>query len=107
MRLKHLDELVYIRCVQTGGRFVQDVNGSAGRPLGKLGRQLDPLRLSARQGGCRLSQLDVTQTDIAQCLNLACDLRDIFKKTAASSAVISSTSLMFLSLYFTSSVSRL
>lgn len=36
--------------------------------------------LSARQGGRRLSQLDVTQTDIAQCLNLACNLRDIFKK---------------------------
>ena len=60
-RLKHLDELVYIRCVQTGSRFIQDVDGSAGRSFGKLGRQFDPLRLSARKRPALTVQRQIRQ----------------------------------------------
>ncbi len=57
--------------VQPGGRFVQDVEGLAGIPLGELARQLDPLRLTARQGGGRLAEADIGETHIHQGLQLA------------------------------------
>jgi hypothetical protein len=42
--------------VQAGGGLVQDVERAAGVALGQLQRQLDALRLAARQRGGALAQ---------------------------------------------------
>jgi hypothetical protein len=61
--------------VQAGGRLVQDVERAAGVALGEFERQLDALRLAARQRGGRLAQADVAQAHIQQGLQLARDRR--------------------------------
>ena len=53
-----------------------------GRLLGQLLRQLDPLRLAARQRRRRLSELDVAEADLAQRLQLLPDLGDVLQELA-------------------------
>src|SRR5690606_22748673 len=64
---QHLDVVE----VQAGGGLVQYVQGAFRAAPGQLLRQLDALRLAARQGGGALAQADVGQADVHQCLQLA------------------------------------
>ena len=41
--LQNIDQLVDIRKVESGRRLIENVNRPAGRALGQLGSQLDPL----------------------------------------------------------------
>src|SRR5688572_19595032 len=66
--------------MQTGGRLVQDVEGSSGAPSRQLFRQLDALSLSAAQGGRRLPQLDVTEADALQRTQLVRNRRKILQE---------------------------
>jgi len=50
--------------MQAGGRFVQDIQSLAGGAAGQLIGQLDPLRLAAGQGGGRLAEPDIAETDL-------------------------------------------
>ena len=50
--------------VQSRGRFIQYVQGAAGVALGEFQRELDALRLAARERGGRLAELDVGEADV-------------------------------------------
>ena len=66
--------------MQTGGRFVQDVERLAGITLGKFGSKFHTLTFSARKGSGALSQLDVTQSYTLQCLDLVENLRHVLEE---------------------------
>ena len=55
---------MHVGGVQSRGRLVQNIYRAAGRAAGQLGRQLDPLRLTAGQRGGGLSQLDIAETHV-------------------------------------------
>src|SRR5574337_1349261 len=58
--MQDLQELADVMEVQSSGRLIQNIYRPAGPPLAKLPRQLDSLRLTARERCGRLAQLDVT-----------------------------------------------
>ncbi len=66
--------------MQAGGGLVEDVQRAPGVALGQLARQLDALRLAARQRGGRLTELDVRQPDVEQRLQLARDGRHVLEE---------------------------
>src|SRR5699024_5285151 len=57
--VQHLEQHSDVVKVQSGGGLVQNIERVAGVALGQLARQLDALRLAARQGGGALAQLDI------------------------------------------------
>ena len=59
--MQHLQQFTDIVEMQTGGRLVQQIQRLARLPLAQLARQLDALRLAARQCHRRLSQMNVAQ----------------------------------------------
>ena len=76
--------------------------------LGQLLRQLDPLRLAARQRGRRLAERDVAEADLAQRLQLLPDLGDVLQELAGlRHRHVEHVGDARLPLYCTSSVSRL
>ena len=75
--LEDVEQLVNVREVQTRGRLVEDVDGSARRALGEFARELDALRLAARKRCGRLAELDVAEADVEERLELLLDLRDV------------------------------
>ena len=52
--------------MKTRGRFVKNIDRSARRALGKLGRKLHALRLTAGKRGGGLPDLDITETDVVK-----------------------------------------
>ena len=66
--------------MKSGGGLVQDVNGLSRASLGQLRGQLDSLGLAAGQLRGRLSQPDVPQSHVIQCLYLPGDRGYIFKE---------------------------
>ena len=64
--VEDLEELLDVGEVEPGRRLVEEVEGPAGRPPAQLGRELDPLRLAARQRRGRLAEVDVAETDLGQ-----------------------------------------
>lgn len=105
--VQDLDQAVDIRDVQAGGRLIEDIDSLPGVAAGQFIGQLDALRFAAGQRRGGLAQLDITEADFLQSLQFAGNFGMLAKKTQASSTVISNTSEIFLSLYLTSSVSRL
>ena len=81
--LQYLKELGNIGSVQSCGGLVQNVDGSARCTLRKLGCQLDALRLTAGDGGGRLTDLDLSETDVIERLKLATDGGDAVKEAHA------------------------
>src|SRR5579863_376595 len=73
------EQLAYVVEVQTRGGFVEDVEGAAGLPAGKLTRQLGPLGLTAGQSCGGLAKLNVAESDVNQGLQLLLDRRNIFE----------------------------
>jgi hypothetical protein len=71
--VEHLEQQVDVVEVQAGGGLVEDVERAAGVALGQFQRQLDALRLAARQRGGALAQLDVAEAHVEQGLQLARD----------------------------------
>ena len=62
---------------KAGGRFVQQVKGSAGGSLGQLRGQFNPLGLPAGKRGGRLPQMDITQAHVPQGLQLGPNAREV------------------------------
>ena len=54
--VQHLQQQLDVGEVQAGGRLVEDVQRAAGVALAELERQLDALRLAARQRGRALAE---------------------------------------------------
>ena len=61
--MEHGEKLVDIVEVKTGGRLIEEIQRLAGGTFGKLARQLDPLGLTARQGGSGLPKVEVSEAD--------------------------------------------
>src|SRR6184192_2383585 len=94
--VQDMQQLLDVVEMQPGGGLVQDVEGLAGGTLGELSRQLHALRLTARERGGVLSEAHVREADVGERLELAGPAGTVWKKRAASSTVMSSTSWMFL-----------
>ena len=73
--MEDLEQLLDVGEVEPGRRLVEDVERPAGRPPRQLGRQLDPLRLAARQRRRRLAEVDVAEPDVVERLELGPDVR--------------------------------
>src|SRR5688500_229213 len=72
--MEDLEELLDVGEVEAGRRLIENVEGSAGRPPRQLGRELDALRLAARQRGRRLAEVDVSEPDVVERLELVLDV---------------------------------
>ena len=75
--LRQLGDIVKM---QAGRGLIEDIDGLSGALSGQLCRQLNPLRLAARELRGRLSELDIAQPDIVEGLDLTPDAGYIFKK---------------------------
>ena len=64
--IEHPEQFADVVEVQTGGGFVQDVEGPAGAALGQFAAELDPLGLAAGKGRGRLTEPDVAQPHVPQ-----------------------------------------
>ena len=73
--VQHSQQQVDVVEVQAGGRLVEYVQGTSGVALGEFERQFDALRFAARQRGRALAERDVTETDVEQRMQFACDNR--------------------------------
>ena len=71
--LKHIYQLCDIGGVQSGRRLVEQIEGPAGRALCKLGGKLYALSLAAGERCGGLSELDISESDLAHCTQLARD----------------------------------
>ncbi len=76
----HPEELADVLEVQAGRRFVEHVDGSPGRPLLELARQLDALRLAAGEGGGRLAQPHVAEPHVDKGAQVPVDRLDGFEE---------------------------
>ena len=81
--LQHSQQLPNVLEVQPGGGLVQNVEGVAGGTLLELRGQLDPLGLAAGERGGGLPQLDVSQADIGQRLEVPGDGGDVLEELEA------------------------
>jgi hypothetical protein len=101
------DQLAHFRTGQAGGGLVQQVQAVAVLLAGRdqLARDLQPLRLTAGEGGCGLAQAKVAESDLLQLPEHLPQPVSRMKKRMASSTVRSSTSRMLRPLNFTSSTS--
>ncbi len=75
--LEHLEQPLDVGEVEPRRRLVEDVQRPAGRDLRQLLRELDALRLAARQRRGGLAEPDVVEPDVVERLELAPDLRDL------------------------------
>src|SRR5260370_17516715 len=66
--VQHIQQFAHVVEVQPGCGFIQQIERPSSLTFAKLSRQLDPLRLSARQRSCRLSQMQIPESYIYQCL---------------------------------------
>src|ERR1700723_999988 len=64
--LQYHQQLWDVGEVQTGGRFIENVERASGGALRKFLRQFHPLRLAAGERGCALTQPHVRETHIEQ-----------------------------------------
>ena len=84
--------------VQARRRLVEHVDAAAVRPTLQLGRELDALRLAAREGRRALAEPHVAEADIDEGLQVAVDRRDRLEELGRLAIGMSSTSAMFLPL---------
>ena len=70
---QNLHQLVHVGEMEARGGLVQHVDGFSGSAAAQLGGQLDSLGLAAGQGRGRLSQADVGEANVVQCLDLPVD----------------------------------
>src|SRR5262249_1407354 len=66
--VQHLEQLVDVVGVQAGRRFVEAVRRPARVGTTQLGGKLDALRLAAGQRRRRLSQRQVVEANVGECL---------------------------------------
>src|ERR1043166_7151191 len=73
--VEDLQQQPHILEVQSGRRFIEDVERPAGIALGELRGQLDALRLAARKRCCRLSEMDVSESYVVEQFEFRPDTR--------------------------------
>ena len=78
--MEYLQKEADVLKVEARSGFVEDVDGFARGPLAELGGQFYPLALTAREGGARLSEFDVTHTHRLDSLELSVDFRVVLEE---------------------------
>src|SRR5699024_10165113 len=78
--LDDIDKFPYVFRMEAGRRFIQYIEGFAVGPPVQLGSEFDTLCFTACKCRCRLSEFDVAQTHIKQCLYPAFDLGQVFEE---------------------------
>ena len=79
--VQDVQKLLHVGEVEPRRRLVQDVQRLSGRPLAQLARQLDPLRLAARERRGGLAEPDVAEPHVPQRVHAARDRRDRERST--------------------------
>src|SRR6266545_788193 len=77
--MQDFKQAVNVFKVQAGGGLVEQVERASGLPLAQLSRQLDALRLAAAEGHRRLTEVNVSQADVNQGLQLLAGLREVLQ----------------------------
>src|SRR5262249_8468607 len=75
--IEHVEQLTDVVEVQTGRRFIEDVDGFARVGPRQLGGQLDALRLAAGKGRGGLAEREVVEADVGQRLQNLSNLGDV------------------------------
>ena len=71
--MKHVEQLANIVEMQSGGWFIEDIQGLAGCPPRQFLGQLNPLRFAAGKGGRGLANLNIAKADAPHCDELVAD----------------------------------
>src|SRR5678815_3252114 len=74
--IEDIEQLFHIIEMQTGRRFIKDIQSLAGGTFAELLGKLDTLSLSAGKRGSRLSQPDIPKANVNQRLQPGINLRD-------------------------------
>jgi hypothetical protein len=77
--LEDVEQLAHVVEMQAGGGLVQQVEGAAGLAFAQFLGQLDALGLAAGERGGGLAEVDVSQADVVEGLQLGLDLRDVLE----------------------------
>jgi len=94
--MQHVQQLLHVMEMQTRGRLIEDVERASGGALGELTREFHALRFAAGEGGGVLPEAHVRESTSVKVCSLPAAAGTFWKKRAASSTVMSSTSWMFL-----------
>ena len=78
--LEHLHENADVLKVETGGGFVEDIDGLARVFFGQFGSQFDALALTTGKGGGRLAYLDIAETNVLDGLDLVEDIGHVLEE---------------------------
>ena len=68
--MQHVQQLLNIRKMQTGGRLIENIQRLPGTAFGQFARQLHALCFTARERGSGLAQSNVRQANVHQRLQL-------------------------------------
>ena len=63
---QHFQQLGHVIEMQAGRRFVQNIEGPAGRFAAQLGAELEPLGFAAAQSGGGLAEANIAETDFGE-----------------------------------------
>ena len=74
--MQHVQQLLNIRKMQTGGRLIENIQRLPGTAFGQFARQLHALCFTARERGSGLTQSNVRQANVHQRLQLTCQRRN-------------------------------
>ena len=64
--VQHLEQQAHVLEMETRRRLIEDVQRAAGIALRQLGGELDALRLAAREGRGRLSEMDISESYVVE-----------------------------------------
>ena len=78
--IEDIEELLYIREVESCRRLIEDIEGLTSRPLGEVECELDTLRLSTRECRCGLPECDISETNIDEDIEYSLNPREADKK---------------------------
>ena len=68
--VQHFEQQPDVLEVEASRRFVQDIEGAPGVSLGELGREFDALCFAARQRRRGLAEMEISEADIVQQVEL-------------------------------------
>ena len=78
--VQDFEEQLNVGKVQSGCRFIEQIERLSGTLLGEFLGELDALRLAARERGGRLAEFDIIEPDVMQRLQLVSHLRDVLEQ---------------------------
>src|SRR5450755_2419598 len=77
--MQHVEQLAHVVEVQSGRRLIEQVKSFAGLALAQFASEFNALRFAARKSHGGLTEMNVSQADIDQRLQLLLHLRNIFQ----------------------------